>query len=145
MTKDPVVIPYNHTMEETAALLLEHKISGAPVTGPDHKVVGIITQTDIFRALITLTGFRKKGIMLAVQVEDKPGSIKEAADIIRKYKGRIASILSSAEKAPRGFKKVYIRAHCLSRKKLMDVRAEIDQIAKLMYIVDHREDIREIY
>ncbi|MCF8067067.1 MAG: CBS and ACT domain-containing protein [Desulfobacterales bacterium] len=145
MTKNPIVIPYNHTIEEAAALLLENRISGAPVIGPDNKIAGIITQTDIFRALITLTGFRNKGIMLAVEVEDKPGSIKEVADIIRKYKGRISSILSSAENAPKGLKKVYIRTHCLSRKTFPEVRKEINKIATLMYMVDHREDIREIY
>jgi len=109
------------------------------------KVVGVITQTDIFKALISLTGVGKKGIQFAFKVEDKPGSIKDVTDIIRKHGGRIVSILSSYEHVPEGYRKVYIRDYGIERKELKQLKNELKEKANLLYLVDHRENKREVY
>ena len=90
MSKPPITVPPDYTIEETAEVLLENKISSTPVVDDQGQLVGIITQNDLFRALISLTGERKKGIQFAFKVEDRPGSTKELADIIRNYNGRLA-------------------------------------------------------
>jgi len=145
MTPNPVTVPFNYTVEEAAAILLDRKISGLPVVDKDGTVVGTITQTDIFRVLISVTGFGKEAIQFAFSLEDRPGSIKEVADIIRKYKGRMASILSSFEGAPEGFRTVYIRAYGLDRERLADLKKELKGAAKLLYVIDHKENKREIF
>ena len=145
MTPNPVTVPFNYTVEEAAAILLDRKISGLPVVDKDGNVVGTITQTDIFRVLISVTGFGKEAIQFAFSLEDRPGSIKEVADIIRKYKGRMASILSSFEGAPEGFRTVYIRAFDLDRERLSDLKKELKTAAKLLYVIDHKENKREIF
>ena len=94
MTRDPVTVPPDYTVEETAEILFENRISGVPVVDKG-ELVGIITKDDLFRVLVALTAERKKGIQFAFQVEAYPGSIKELVDIIRKYGGRLISILSS--------------------------------------------------
>ena len=145
MTKDPVTVPPDYTVEETAELLLENKISGAPVVDQKGEVVGTITQTDLFRVLISLTGIGKGGIQFAFQIEDRAGSIKELADIIRKYGGRMVSILTSYDGVPEGYRRVYIRMHSIARDKLQTLKEELSRIAALLYIVDHRENKREIF
>jgi acetoin utilization protein AcuB len=145
MTKDPVTVPFDFTVEETAEVLLKNKISGAPVLDREGKIVGAITQTDLFNALISLTGVGKRGIQLAFQLEDRPGSIKEVADIIRKYKGRMVSILSTYERVPEGQRKVYIRAYGIERDKLANLKEALRKEVKLLYMVDHHENKREIY
>lgn len=145
MTPNPVTVPMNYTVEEAAEILLNRKISGLPVVDKNGTVVGTITQTDLFRVLISVTGYGKEGIQFAFSLEDRPGSIKEVADIIRKYKGRMASILSSFEGAPEGFRTVYIRAYGLDRERLSDLKKELKTAAKLLYVIDHRENKREIY
>ena len=144
MTKDPITVPFDYTIEETAEVLLENNISGVPVVDKK-RVVGAITQTDIFRALISLTGVGKRGIQFAFQVEDRPGSIKEVTDLIRKYGGRMVSILSSYEHVPEGYRKVYIRVYGIERKKLKQLKKELKEKATLLYMVDHRENKREVY
>jgi acetoin utilization protein AcuB len=143
MTKDPMTVPPDYTIEETAEVLLENNISGVPVVDKK-KVVGAITQTDIFRALISLTGVGKKGIQFAFEVEDRPGSIKDLTDIIRKYGGRMVSILSSYENVPEGYRKVYIRDYGIERKKLKQLKNELKEKTALLYMVDHRENKREV-
>ena len=145
MTKNPITVPLDYTVEEAAQILLEKKISGAPVVDLDGAVVGTITQTDIFKALVSLTGLGKRGISFALLLDDRPGSIKEVADIIRKYGGRMASILSSYDQVPEGQRKVYIRMYDVERSKLPEVEKELKGTAKLLYMVDHSRNKREIY
>ena len=145
MSKSLITVPHNFTVEETAQVLLENKISGAPVVDQNGEVVGIITQTDLFRVLISLTGVGKGGIQFAFQLEDRPGSIKEVADVIRKYGGRMISILTSYDKVPEGYRKVFIRMHSIDRSRLKQLQVDLSKMVALIYMVDHRENIREIY
>jgi len=145
MTKDPIMIPKDFTVEETAEVLLKNKISGAPVIDNEGKVVGAITQTDLFRVLISLTGIGTRGIQFAFLLEDAPGSIKIVADIIRKYGGRIVSILTSYENTTQGYRKVYIRMYDIDREKLENIKEDLRDKAILLYMVDHQKNKREIY
>ncbi len=145
MSKNPITVPPDYTVEETAAVLLKNNISGAPVVNPDGRIEGIITQQDLFRALISLSGLEKRGVQFAFQLEDRPGSIKEVTDVIRADGGRLVSILSSHERAPDGFRNVYIRAFNIDRDKMSQLTEQLKGKAKMLYMVDHREDNREVY
>jgi acetoin utilization protein AcuB len=145
MTKKPVTVSWDSTIEEVAEVLLKNNISGAPVLDEEKKVVGIITRNDIFRALVSLSGLGKKGVQFSFRVEDRPGSIREVTDIIRRYGARIASILSTQEEVPAGFRKVYIRAYDIERDSLQKMLEEMKQKATILYFVDHRHDAREIF
>ena len=145
MTKDPITVPPDYTAEETAQVLLENKISGAPVVDDNGQVVGVITQTDLFRVLISLTGVGNGGIQIGFQVEDKPDSIKEITDIIREFRGRLVSILTSYDDVPDGYRKVYIRMHSIERPKLQNLKNKLSERASILYMIDQRENNREIY
>ncbi|GLI32933.1 CBS and ACT domain-containing protein [Desulforhabdus amnigena] len=145
MTKEIITIPFDFTVEEAALLLIEKKISGAPVVDEKGRLVGIITRDDLLKVLISLSGFGKKGIQFALQIEDRPGSIKDVTDIIRSYGGRIASVLGTYESAPAGFRRVYVRAYDIERERMEQLKEELKQAATMLYMVDHRENKREIY
>ncbi len=145
MSSKPISVPPDFTIEETAELLLANKISGVPVVDNDGNVVGVITHTDLFKVIISLTGVGKKGVQFAFCLEDRQGSILEVAQIIRRFGGRIISILTSYEKAPEGYRNVYIRMYGIDRLKLEELKAALTEKAKLLYLVDHRNNSREIY
>lgn len=145
MSRYPITVPPDCTIEETAEILRDNKISGAPVVDAGGNIVGIITKNDLFKAMIFLTGLSKKGAQFGFLLEDRPGSIKEITDIIRTYHARLVSILTSYEKAPEGYRHVYIRAFDVDREKMPRLVDELRAKAKLLYIVDHRENKREIY
>ncbi|MFH1984260.1 MAG: CBS and ACT domain-containing protein [Pseudomonadota bacterium] len=145
MSKKPITVPSDFTIEETAEILLKEKISGVPVLGPDGDVVGVITQTDIFRALISLTGIGKRGIQFAFRITDRPGSIKALTDIIRAYGGRMASILSSYDGEPEGKRKVFLRVYGIDRNRLPQLLTELRVYGALRYMVDHASNQREIF
>jgi len=145
MTVDPLTVPIDYTIEETAELLFKNKISGVPVVDPNGKLVGIITQTDLFKALMALSGLERRGIQFAFRLEDRPGSIMEAANVIRNYGGRLASILGTYENVPEGYRRVYIRAYGIEREKIDDLVKALKEKFVLVYMVDFRENKREIY
>lgn len=145
MSKKPLTVPVDFTIEETACILLDNNISGAPVVDHENQLIGIITQADIFKVVISLTGIAKKGIHFGIRVKDIPGSIKEVADVIRNYGGRLASILTSYEKVIQGYRNVYIRSYGIDRSRLKNLLADLRNKADLLYYVDHTENKREIY
>jgi len=145
MSRYPVTVPMTNTIEETAEILLKNKISGAPVVDEQGRVRGVITKSDLFRAMISLSGLSKRGVLFGVVLEDRPGSIKDVTDIIRAYDARLVSILTSYDKAPQGYRHVYIRAFNIDRSRLGELKDEIRKVCKLLYVVDHRENRREIF
>lgn len=145
MTKNPVTVPPNYSLEEAASLMLKNNISGAPVVNDQGEVVGVIGQKEVFKALISVTGLEKRGVQFAFQVEDRPGSIKEVTDVIRGYGGRLVSILTSYERALAGYRNIYVRAFKIDRERMKDLVRDLRAVAPILYMVDHREDLREEY
>jgi acetoin utilization protein AcuB len=146
LMKKPVhTVPPNFTIEEAAAILLEKRISGLPVVEEGGQLVGIITRSDIFQLIISLTGLGKKGIQFALRIKDMPGPIKEVRELIHEYKGRTASIMTSGENAPDGYLNIYFRVYNIDRKKLPALQEAIEKKGRVLYVVDHRENSRTIY
>jgi acetoin utilization protein AcuB len=97
-------------IEEAALIMLDRKIECLPVL-KDTELVGIISDRDIFHALVDITGVRHGGVRICVTIEDVPGSIKVVADIIRKHGFGLQGVLSTYEGVKEGYRKVVIRTH----------------------------------
>jgi acetoin utilization protein AcuB len=107
--RSPVFSVTPETPVEEAALLLHDKqISCLPVLEGE-KVVGIITDKDMYAALINITGVKQGGHRICLMLQDVPGSIKDAADIVRRNGFGLESILSSHALTPSQQRTVVIR------------------------------------
>ena len=133
MTRNVVFIRPDETVEFAAILMLENKISSLPVISNNDNLVGWITQTDIFKVLINITGVYTGGIQFAFSLEDRSGSIGETADVIRSYGGRIVSILSTRETAEEGRRNVYVRCRSLPDDKLRNLVKELEEKFIVLY------------
>ncbi len=145
MTRYPSTISIQATTDEAADLLMTKRISSAPVLDDQGNILGIISKNDLFKAMIMLTGLRHRGVQFGFILDDKPGSIKEVTDIIRSHGARLVSILSTHEKAPENSRFVYVRAFNIDREDMPNLMKELGAKAKLLYMVDHKEERREIY
>ena len=145
MTKEPITVPYNYTLQETAEILLDNNISGCPVIDDRGKVLGMITRNDLFRAIISWSGTRGTGLYLGFVVEDRPSCIREITDEIRNHDGRIAGMWSSNKDSPAGFRNVSIVALDLHSGRVPQIRRQLEGKARMLYMVDRRSGKREVY
>jgi acetoin utilization protein AcuB len=74
MSKKVKSISVDTPIEEAARLMVDSKIGGMPVTR-EGKIVGMITETDLFKVFLELMGAREKGVRVSALVEDKPGQL----------------------------------------------------------------------
>ncbi len=146
MSKNPITVRSDQTIEETAEILMQNDISGAPVVNEKGDVVGVITKSDIFRLIVSLSGMGKRGCQLAILARDESGSIKKVTDRLRSHGARVASILSTTDGAPEGWRSVYLRIYGIAPATFWALRdkdlAELD--VKPLYMVDFRDNRREI-
>lgn len=111
MMKSKVITTSPETPVEEAAMVMHDQNIGSLPVLEKGKLAGIISDRDIFRVLVDITGVRHGGHRVSVTVEDRPGSVREVADIIRKHSFSLQSVLTSYEKAPKGFRYVVIRCY----------------------------------
>ena len=71
MTPDPITVYTSETIADAANLMLENKVSGLPVVEPDGRLVGIITESDIFRLIVQQWG--------GVEIDDENASAGEGS------------------------------------------------------------------
>jgi acetoin utilization protein AcuB len=139
MTRNPVTVDMNDTVEHAAQVMLEHTISGMPVLDAHGELVGIITQSDIFRAFMHITGVRQGGVQFALRLEDKPGLIKEVVDLLRARGARFVSLLSSYSTSKEGFRDVYIRVKNLSPEGVAAAKDELASRFEVMYVIQEAQ------
>ncbi len=91
MTKDVITVDENTCLEEAARIMADNKIGGLPVMRGD-KVVGIITESDLFKVFLELMGARVPGVRLTVLVPDVPGELAKLARAVADVGGNIISL-----------------------------------------------------
>jgi len=92
MTKDVITVSPDTLLEEAAVLMRDNRIGALPVL-ENNKLVGIITETNIFDAFIDLLGFREAGTRIAVEVDDTPGILADVASVIKSYGANITHLV----------------------------------------------------
>jgi len=91
MSKNPVTISSKALLEEAATLMRDNSISFLPVVD-ENKLVGIITESDIFDSFIELLGFREPGTRLTIEADDAPGIMSNLTSIIGKTGANISHV-----------------------------------------------------
>jgi acetoin utilization protein AcuB len=74
MTKEVRTVSHDTPIEEAARIMADNKIGGLPVIR-DEKVVGIITETDLFKIFLEMMGAREKGVRCTMIVLNQPGEL----------------------------------------------------------------------
>ncbi len=91
MTKKVRTIAEDTPIEEAARVMIDNKIGGLPVLR-DGKVVGIITETDLFKIMLEMLGARQKGTRASVVVPNQAGEIAALSRAIFEAGGNIIAL-----------------------------------------------------
>jgi acetoin utilization protein AcuB len=86
MTKHVITITEDTPIEEAARIMADNKIGGLPVV-KGTRVVGIITETNLFKMFLELMGAREKGIRVTALIEDLPGTLAKVTKAITEAGG----------------------------------------------------------
>lgn len=90
MAKKVVTVDQDTPIEEAARIMADKKIGGMPVVSAG-KVVGIITETDLFKILLELMGARQKALRVTATLADKPGQLAKLTRAIAQNGGNFIS------------------------------------------------------
>jgi acetoin utilization protein AcuB len=91
MTRDVVTVDEDIPIEEAARIMADGKFSGLPVM-KDDKLVGLITETDLFKIFLEMFGARDPGVRLSVEVPRSPGQIAKLTQIVLEMGGDILAL-----------------------------------------------------
>jgi acetoin utilization protein AcuB len=91
MTKKVITIEEDCPIEEAARLMADSKIGGLPVMR-DGVLVGIITESDLFKVFLELFGARQKGVRLTLLAPYFKGSLAQISSAITERGGLILAM-----------------------------------------------------
>ncbi len=91
-----ITVSPDEMIEQAALLMRKNKVGGLPVVEGD-KLVGIITESDIFDILIQLLGVHRDGTRITLELEDRPGALLEALEVLKAHEANVLSIVTCEE------------------------------------------------
>ena len=91
MTQDVITVHEDTPIEEAAFIMASNKIGGLPVIR-DGGIVGIITETDLFKIMLEMMGAREPGVRVTALVPEKVGELAILTEAIAKEKGNIIAL-----------------------------------------------------
>ncbi|MBX6396558.1 MAG: CBS domain-containing protein [Alicyclobacillaceae bacterium] len=114
-------------VEDAAAEMYRQRVGCLPIV-EDSRLVGILTERDIFHTLIEMMGVLVPSSRIEVELPNRPGGLADVADILRARRVNACSVLTFPGKEPH-------TRHLVLRVQTMDPRPIIDDIAAAGYRV----------
>ncbi len=91
MTRDVITVTPDTPIEQAARIMVDNKIGGLPVVD-EGALVGIITETDIFKVLLEMLGARDHGVRVTLETVDEPGKLSAISAAIAAVHGDIVAL-----------------------------------------------------
>jgi len=92
MTKQVITITEDTPVENAARIMADNKIGGLPVVR-DGAVVGIITETDLFKLFLELLGAREKGVRVTMLAANAVGEFAKITQAVASIGGNIMALV----------------------------------------------------
>ncbi len=132
MTREVITLAADTPIEEAARIMADHEISGIPVLSGS-SLVGVICETDLFKAFLEVLGAREPGVRLSVLLPKIPGELARLTRVICDAGGNIISVGSFyGESSDTG--EVTVKVEGVAKDKLVELVAPC-----VKKIVDVRE------
>ncbi len=127
MTRQVITIAEDTPLEEAARIMADNKIGGLPVIRDD-KLVGIVTETDLFKTFLELLGARQPGVRVTALISEAKGTLAKITNAISGAGGNIIAFSESLD-ASRTRWEVTFKVQDVSRDKLVEaVRPVVEDI-----------------
>jgi len=94
MVKNVITVQSDEVVEKAARIMADRTIGCLPVLSGT-LLVGIVTDTDIFRFFVNAFGARHKGVRITINVKEQPGQLAALASVLAKEGGNIVALVTS--------------------------------------------------
>lgn len=141
MTLDPETVSPFTAMDAVADKLAKLKVGGLPVVDAENKLVGIITEVDVFRFLCSATGLARAGVQLAVRLEARPGPLAELLAALREQDVHFTSVLTSHDYDKAGYRHAYVRLESLGDHNVGSLVSFLSRDFDVLYYVQQEEAV----
>jgi len=91
MTSAVITTQTDTPIEDAARKMVDSKIGGLPVE-KDGELVGIITETDLFKVFLEMLGARESGVRISVLIPNAPGTLTELTKSIFDSGGNLVAL-----------------------------------------------------
>jgi acetoin utilization protein AcuB len=133
MTHHVITISQEAPIEDAANLMVTRKIGGLPVVNGAGTVVGVVTETDIFKAFAEMLGSGEKGLRLTIKVPSGGGTLAKMAQAIYEAGGVIVSV-GSLDKESAKERELIIKVRGVNKDEIVKVLEELGD-----HVIDARE------
>ena len=134
MTRNVLTATPDTFVEDAARLMVDNKVGGLPVVDADNQVVGVITETDVFRAFIELYRAGHAGLYLTLKVPDRTGLMAELSKAVLGLGGEIVGLSSSYDEAS-GKYRLVIKGQEIDKERIAALLASLGYRVVEMYEV----------
>jgi acetoin utilization protein AcuB len=132
MTRDVITVTEYTPLEEGARIMADQKVSSLPVMR-NGKLVGIITETNLFKLFLELLGARQRGLRLTMLVPEEKGMLASVTGEITAMGGNILALGTFTGEDPTN-RMVTVKVSDVPGQKLIAIMEALG-----MEIVDMRE------
>lgn len=142
MSKNPTALKADDSVEKAAVLLAEKRVGGVPIVDDERKVIGILTDVDLFRVLIDTTRVRDGGWQMGFKLPRTPGALAPIMKDIASHGAKMLSVISVYPKGQEG-RTAYIRIEDLEDAKLAALRSHLETTYGMAFFLrDNLDDIK---
>jgi acetoin utilization protein AcuB len=121
MTREVITVTEDTPIEEAARIMIDKQIGGLPVLR-EKDLVGIITETDIFKVFISMFGALRPGVRVSASIAGVKGDFAKVASAIFHADGNIVGLgFDEVVDAPEGSWEMTMKVQGITKNKLVEV------------------------
>jgi acetoin utilization protein AcuB len=134
MTEDVITTTPDTPIEDAAHLMVDYRIGGLPVVDGQDRIVGVITETDIFEAFDEIFAGGEFGLRLTLEIPKRKDTLLELCKTLLELGGSIVSV-GSFHGNGSGERGIVLKVWDVSQDQLVD---------RLEALGDHVIDVRDV-
>ena len=124
MSKEVISVNEDATIEEAALIMYNNKIGGLPVVSSVGAVVGVITETDIFKTFVDVMALDQGRTRLTIDVEDRVGVVADIAGVFAEKGYSMDSLVTCRQ--PTGRYEIIVRTDVTDDAEIADLTKAIE-------------------
>ena len=137
MTQPVLAVSPDTPLTQAVRLMVQHGVSGVPVTGPAGELLGILTEGDLLRRAETGTADRRSGWLTRLLM---PG--REARDYVKTHGRRVAELMTDEVKSVSGDATLLDAVATMQRYRVK--RLPVTRDGKLVGIISRADIVRRL-